>query len=194
MPAVAKPSGSSDEAAEARPAGGDDKGDGRRRRYGGAGLPRGVKHLAKAFTWYLPSAVASDKAWRKLPLGPAGSIDVTLKVNAEGKVVDADYDKKAAKHLVAIIKKTMALVWAGRFALDGKMGKAGREKLRIEVTLSESAPHQDLGKDGKKPHHVFNYGRDLPSMGTPGRAYFTQLSGRHFEARITILSSQSDDN
>jgi hypothetical protein len=190
--AAAAGSGDADQAGKPKIGGDDEAGEGRSRRYGGAGLPRGVEHLAKAFTWYLPSAVASHQAWRELPLGEVGVIEVTLRVNALGKVTGAVFDKQAPEPMRAIITRTMALVQSGRFSLAENRRLAGHETLRIAVTLSQAQPHPDLGKDGREPHHVFNYGRDLPAMGQSGRAYFTQLSGRHFESRISIMASVPD--
>jgi hypothetical protein len=88
-----------------------------------------------------------------------------------------------------LVKRTIALLQAGRFALTSAPGLAGRERLRIEVTLSQREP---LDHPGDDPHHALNLGHDPPTASEPGKAYFTLASGRHFEARVTIVSSDAD--
>jgi len=73
------------------------------------------------------------------------------------------------------------LLGAGAFALSAKTG-AGMEKLLLEVELSERAPSEDSA-----PTHMTSQGFVPPSAGRPGRAHFTLGSGRHFEARLTIV-------
>ncbi len=48
--------------------------------------------MARTFTWWLPSAVSALPAWSKLPLGDAGSIDVTLVVRPDARVDKVEYD------------------------------------------------------------------------------------------------------
>jgi hypothetical protein len=170
--------------------GGEQRGDGRDREYGAAALPRGVKHLARTFTWFLPAAVSAHPAWASLPLGDAGTIEVTLVVGADGALEHADYDLNAPEHLRAIVERTMLLLRAGKYAIAARAGVAGKERLRISVTLSQREPSEAAGR---KPGDALAFGRDWPTLALPGRAYFTLVSGRHFEAQIAIVWSTASE-
>jgi hypothetical protein len=62
--------------------------------------------------------------------------------------------------------------------------------LRISVTLSQREPSQ---AEGRKPGDALAFGRDWPTLAVPGRAYFTLVSGRHFEAQIAIVWSTASE-
>jgi hypothetical protein len=114
-------------------------------------------------------------------------VELEVVLDGEGKLAEQVVDRRASKPMRRLVKRTLALLQAGRFALTSAPGLAGRERLRIEVTLSQREPLEHAGDD---PHEALNLGHDPPTPSAPGRAYFTLASGRHFEATITILGSE----
>jgi hypothetical protein len=46
-------------------------------------------------------------------------------------------------------------------------------------------------KEDSEPAELVERGFEPPRGGTPGRAYFTLASGRHFEARVEVLAEPS---
>jgi len=162
-------------------------GAGKGRTYGAAGGRRGIRVLAPAFTRAIPAAVSADIAWSRLPVGPAGRVTITVTVDSGGKITDVTLPDDAAPHLEDLVNRTMALLRAGRFALSPTDG-AGKQTIAIEVELSEQAP---IEHDSAKPTDALNLGHDAPTATAPGRAYFTLASGRHFEARITVVRSDA---
>lgn len=160
-------------------------GQGPGRSYGAASERRGLRVLAPAFARAIPAAVSADPVWSRLPLGPAGRLEITITLNDDGKIVEVPLPENTPSHLRAIVERTMALLRAGRFALTGATG-AGAETLRIEVTLSQQDP---IEHDSAKPSDALRLGHQPPTADEPGRAHFTLASGRHFEALITVLAS-----
>jgi hypothetical protein len=77
----------------------------------------------------------------------------------------------------------VALLGGGLFALENHLG-AGRELLRLTITLSDRPVHAD-----DDPAQLVERGFEPPRGAAPGRAYFTLASGRHFEAKVQILAS-----
>jgi hypothetical protein len=155
--------------------------------FGAAGLPPGVRNLAAAFCRAIPPATRSDPAWQVLPLGPAGSLRALIVVDDSGRIASAEADpdehrqSPPAPHMKRLLDKTVMLLGGGAFALSAQTG-AGSEKLAIEVELSQRAPSDDA-----EPGHMMSQGYRAPTLATPGHAYFTLGSGRHFEARVTIV-------
>jgi hypothetical protein len=190
-PVMAPPAASSSSSDERRAAAGDgpglggDKGGGERRSYGSEGSRRGVRNLARAFTRAIPPATGADDAWKTLPLGPVGRVDLTVDVDENGRVVAVEVDEKAPRVLDRLVTRTMALLRAGTYALTGVDG-AGREKLRIDVVLSQREPLKAPEEGGDV---ALRFGHEPPEPGHPGRAYFTLVSGRHVEATIAIVST-----
>jgi hypothetical protein len=176
------PSGSAEPArAAGTPAGGG-------RIYGAEGVDPSVMNLAGAFARALPAAVSADRAWSRLALGEIGTIELSLRVDGSGKIADVRLREpdEAPASLRRLADRTVALLRSGRFALSSAAG-AGTETLRVEVVLSQRAPIESASA---RPQDVLQLGHELPLSDRPGRSYFTLASGRHFEATITILSSQ----
>ena len=169
---------------------GSGEGRGRGRRYGAEGTTRGVRNLARAFTRAIPAAVSADRAWGQLPLGEAGQIDVVVEVDGQGKIQQVEVPEDAPEHMRALVRRTRALLQAGRFALRGNSPEAGRETLRIAVVLSQGTP---VDREGASPDDALRLGHERPTRERPGRAYFDLVSGRHFEATITLLGPFDDD-
>lgn len=151
--------------------------------FGAAGVPTALRDLGKAFTRALPRAALGDPLWSKLPLGPAGNVDVVLRIDA-GRLVSAKpKHEPLAPQIRHMLERTVLLLRAGQFALSESDAQSGSETLRIEVTLSKGAPSDPLGAD---PTDAVALGFRAPRRGRPGRAYFTLASGRHIEARVTL--------
>jgi hypothetical protein len=167
------------------------KGEGRGKTYGAAGLPRGVRHLAPAFVRAIPPAVSGDGAWARLDLGPVGEVTLTVVVDDEGRVarIDARHEGDEPRNVMQrLVKRTTALLKAGRYALTARPGAAGRETFRVEVTLTQRDP---IDQDGANPDDALQLGNEPPTLEAPGKAYFTLASGRHFEAVVTIVASEA---
>ncbi|MEZ4444811.1 MAG: hypothetical protein R3B72_37395 [Polyangiaceae bacterium] len=152
-------------------------------------MPRGVQHLAPALARAIPAAVSGDKAWFRMPLGEAGELTLTLVVDAKGKLTGLEPAKKAelSKPMRRLARRVSAVLHAGRFAVAEQPGHAGRETYRITIRLTEGKP---IEQDNAEPHHALEFGYDPPIPGTPGRAYFTYASGKHFEAAVTLVSRE----
>lgn len=136
-----------------------------------------ARGFAKAFTRAVPAANNGDPVWGELPLGPVGSVRVSVTVGTDGAIDDSkvlDKPRKPPPHLARFVDRTLILLRGGRFALTN--GGAGTETLRLDVTLSEH-PIDD---------GPLALGFEAPSPGTPGRAYFQLASGRLVEARVAI--------
>jgi hypothetical protein len=155
--------------------------------FGAAGLPPGVRQLPAAFCRAIPPATRADPAWQTLPLGSAGSIQIVIEIDESGKIVSAEPDpakhrlRAPEPHLKRLVDRTVLLLGAGTFALSAKTG-AGIEKLLLEIELSQRAASEESA-----PTHMTSQGFEPPSANRAGRAHFTLGSGRHFEARLTIV-------
>jgi hypothetical protein len=136
-----------------------------------------ARGFAKAFTRAVPAANSGDPVWGELPLGPVGSVRVSVTVGADGAIDDSkvlDKPRKPPPHLARFVDRTLILLRGGRFALTN--GGAGTETLRVDVTLSER--RMDDGP--------LALGFEAPSPGSPGRAYFQLASGRLVEAKVAV--------
>lgn len=157
-------------------------------RYGQADLPRGMLPLASAFARAVPAAVSNDRAWSRMAVGVAGHVEVTVHIDADGKIAQVSFrdPEHTPSHLQRLVDKTILVMRSGTFALVDARGP-GFETLGIEVTLSQRAPIETANAS---PNDALRLGHDPPARDMPGRAYFTLASGRHFEARIVIIDSR----
>lgn len=163
-------------------------GPGAGRQYGDASGERGVRNLARTFARALPAAVSGQRAWAELPTGHVGAVDATFVVDADGKIRELVVQDGVAPALAALVNRTRGLL-LGELSLTGHAGKnAGRETLRIDVTLSQVPATED--DDGTR---VLLLGHEPPSAGKPGRAYFVLASGRRFDATIRIVTTSLAD-
>jgi hypothetical protein len=160
-------------------------GESGRPRAGSLGEAPGVANLAKAFARAVTAATHRDKVWEELPVGSAGSFEVVITLGDDGSITESVLKDKTEvpAHLVKLLDRTLLLLKAGRFALSRADSTHGSEKLRVEVTLSAGTPDEDA----EDPLHTLNMGFEPPLPDKAGRAYFDHASGRHFEAKITIL-------
>jgi len=152
-----------------------------------------VRNIARAFARALPAAISGDPIWSKLPAGALDPVEVQLVINAEGRIgaakllQDVPLPKEMAKPFARLLKRTMALLQSGTFALSHGGGGRGRETLRIQITLSDGQPSAD---PNAKPLDLESMGHEPPSLKRRGSGYFTLKSGRHFRATISIVASQ----
>jgi len=157
--------------------------------FGGEGLPPGVRSLPSAFTRAIPPATGADPVWQTLPVGSEHPFTIAVEVDAEGHIFRAEIVKEQdgseptsqATHLK---QRVVALLGGGLFALQNNIGE-GRALFRITITLSDRAVHEE-----DDPAQLVERGFDPPHGSSPGRAYFTLASGRHFEAKVQVLSQK----
>lgn len=151
-------------------------------------LPPGVRHLAPAFTRALPASGYADPRWSELPPGSLGRTELEIVVDESGRIsgVSFDPEKPPAPVVEQLVENTVMLLKAGTFSLDALHVSAGRERLALEVTLSdEPSPAPDAA-----PRGLFRKGFEPPSPKRPGYARFTLNSGRRMEALVRILSDR----
>lgn len=153
---------------------------------GAAGMA-GVRNLPLAFTRAVPMAASGDPAWGSLPLGDAGSCELRIEVNEDGRIVSAaPLTSPLAGHLQRLVERTLTFLRAGRFALSHAGVGAGTETLRISVVLSEVEGGVPEDDSSAGPYAL---GFEPPQGPTPGRAWFTLRSGRHVEVAVRIVGS-----
>ncbi len=141
-----------------------------------------VRDLGRAFTRAMPPACDSDKAWGTLAVGNAGSIEVAVTISEEGKISGFEpITKNPPAHLVNTVKRTLALLQGGVFAIAGGSVSSGRQVLRLSVELSDTAVTEDEAKSATA------FGLESRWEGKKGVASFTQSSGRHVEITVEFV-------
>lgn len=155
--------------------------------FGAAGPARGVRNLATAFARAMPIANTGDPVWGTLPLGPAGSLEVSLEVDDTGKLVGADPSESAhaPEHLVRLVERTLALLRAGRFALTGTEPHAGSETFLLEAEIEQVETTGDEDPSMAGPYAL---GFAAPRKGEPGHATFTLRTGRRVKIVIKLVA------
>ena len=157
--------------------GGGENGDGARSGPFGAEGPSAVRSLGRAFARSIAAACQSDAGWAKLPVGDAGAIEVAITVDEGGRITGSRaLDRDPPKQLLALVKRTIALIDAGTFELKGSLG-AGSEVLRIQATLS------DVATDVAGGATALSFGE--------GKSAFTQESGRHVEVTVKVVKVET---
>jgi len=154
--------------------------------FGAQGLPPGVRSLPSAFTRAIPPASGADPIWQSLPTGTQPPFVVTIQVDADGHIADAQIAALPGRSEIPtqfehLRQRVIALLGGGLFALQNNAG-AGQDRFRITISLSDRAVHED-----SEPAELVERGFDPPHGAAPGRAYFTLASGRHFEAKVEVL-------
>jgi outer membrane biosynthesis protein TonB len=150
-----------------------ESGDGAKTGPFGAEGPSAVRSLGRAFTRAIPAACQADPGWGTLPAGSAGAIEIAITIDETGHVTG--YKPLASdppKQLLALVKRTMALLDAGTFALKGNVS-AGVEVLRIQASVSDLEAAEAGGTA------ALSFGE--------GKASFTQESGRHVEVTLRVV-------
>jgi hypothetical protein len=152
--------------------------------FGAEGAPPGVRDLLRSFVRTVPIVASSDTVWSTLPLGTAGSADVTLALDDEGKPRLAS-SSAAPAHLRRLIRKTVSVMSSGRFGISSTDGIATEQKMRIAVTLTqEAAPSQDQAVAGG----VFALRFEPPDDRNVSHAFFTLASGRRVEVAVRPIT------
>jgi len=153
---------------------------------GTAGTIRGVRNLAMAFARAVPMADSGNPAWQTLPIGPAGSLEITIEVNDEGKLVRATPADsfKAPNHLLRVVERTILLLKSGHFAISGTELGAGTMKLSLQATISQVETSVDNDPSATGPYAL---GFGSPQKNAPGYATFTLRSGRKVYIEISIV-------
>jgi hypothetical protein len=147
---------------------------------GGMATPAGVRNLPKAFTRALSNAAAGRAAvWRALPAGKVDEAEITVTVGPQGDIQGHSLDRNASGRVRDLVRRTLASLGAGQFALRASEVSAGQMQLRMTIRLSTGA-----GEGGER---VIEIGFKPPLPGQDGKAYFTLGSGFHFEAEVREL-------
>jgi hypothetical protein len=135
-----------------------------------------VRNLPKAFTRALANAAAGDAArYDRMPAGEVEQVRATIEVGSKGEVTAHWLNREASTRMKDLVRRTIASLGAGQFALHETQVAAGSLELEIEVWLSGSS-------DGSP--RVTEIGYDAPRPGHEGKAYFLFGSGRRFEAKV----------
>jgi hypothetical protein len=156
--------------------------------FGAEGAAAGVRDLVRSFVRAIPIVASSDPGWASLPLGAAGSAEVTLGLDAEGKPFAAQpLESAAPAHLRRLVHKTLTVMSGGRFGVPPSGAPAAEQKLRIAIILTQQDPPADrdvatggafsLRFEPADAHHV-------------SRAFFTLASGRRVEVSVRQLSAR----
>jgi hypothetical protein len=143
-----------------------------------------VRHLPKAFTRALGIASRGDKRWLTLPLGTAGEVRVALAVDEDGRIGELDFGAPnerdrlmpAVRHL---LENARLLLESGRFSVDPSTLRAGVQRLRVRVELSERVASADPNAD---PEHEY----EAPAPGRPGHGSFTLEGGRRVTSWVYL--------
>lgn len=156
--------------------------------FGAEGLPPGVRSLPSAFTRAIPPATGADPIWQSLPVGAQPSFIISVQVDADGHIsgaqIQADHSgRETPLQFEHLRQRVIALLGGGLFALKNN-AVAGSDRFRITISLSDRTV-----QDENAPAELVERGFDPPRGTSPGRAYFTLASGRHFEAKVEVLSS-----
>lgn len=156
----------------------EESGGGQRAGTFGAEGAGSVRDLGRAFTRAIPPACQADAAWSKLSVGDGGAIEVAIAVDETGHITGfKPLSEDAPGHLVALVKRTLALLDAGTFAVRSGAVSAGTEVLRIRASLHDIDESELGGAAGLS----FAYER------SKGKAGFTQPGGRHVEVSVEVV-------
>lgn len=164
-----------------------DAGSPSRSAFGAVGSRHGVRNLATAFARAMPIANSGDPAWTSLPLGDAGTMDVTLTIDDGGKLLSATPvdPQKAPAHLVRLVQRTLTFLRAGTYALS-TTSTSGAETFRIVARIEQvEVPSDDASRAGP-----FALGFRPPVSGQAGYATFTLQDGRRITIDIHVVATR----
>lgn len=100
----------------------------------------GAGDLGRALTRALPAANQGDGSWRELEGAFSASLDVRFPIDAEGRVGGFEPLAEApAPRLVKLVRRTLALVMGGTFALRSDTVGAGAQIVRFVVRVAPPA-------------------------------------------------------
>jgi len=170
--------------AEARAPGEPGHGQGARGARGsfGAEGSGSVRSLGRAFTRAIPPACQADAGWSALPPGSAGTARVVIEIDAEGHVAGWTPEKgSVAPHFEGLMRRTLALLRSGTFAVQGTTVSAGVQVIEISATVGEAAAAPESGGAIDLAWR-FEEGR--------GTASFSQAGGRRVEITLRVVRAQ----
>jgi hypothetical protein len=85
-----------------------------------------------------------------------------------------------AKHLENLVKRTVALLQSGTFAVQSGAVTAGKQTIEISAVLSDTA----AAEEGAADSLAWRF------EGGKGAASFTQASGRHVEITLRVIRTE----
>ncbi|MFO0661146.1 MAG: hypothetical protein U0165_15135 [Polyangiaceae bacterium] len=139
-----------------------------------------ARDLPRAFTRASKDAGHGDKTWGEIGPGHTLKIEVDIEVDSEGKIAGSKpHTASPPPVLIELVRRTIALLRYGVFALKADALAAGSIRLRIVATTSEVDPSSVSGGTSSMSYE-YNSGH--------GAARFTQVSGRHVELVIDVLN------
>jgi outer membrane biosynthesis protein TonB len=141
-----------------------------------------VRSLGRAFTRAIPPACQADAGWGALPAGSAGTARVVIEIDAEGHVAGWKPEKGSVPpHFESLVKRTLALLRSGTFAVQGSTVSAGAQVIEISATLGEAT----AAAEGSAMDLAWRFedGR--------GTASFTQASGRRVEVTLRVVKAMT---
>jgi hypothetical protein len=154
--------------------------------FGAEGAAAGVRDLVRSFVRAIPIVASSDPVWSTLPLGGAGTADVTLGLDGEGKPFAAQpLESAAPAHLRRLVHKTLSVMAGGRFAAPSDT-PAAEQKLRIAIALTQQEPPGDREASGG----AFGLRFEPADAHHVSRAFFTLASGRRVEVSVRQLAAR----
>ena len=156
--------------------------------FGAEGAAAGVRDLVRSFVRAIPIVASSDPIWSSLPLGAAGSAEVTLGLDGDGKPFAAQpLESAAPAHLRRLVQKTLTVMSGGRFGVPPSDAPAAEQKLRIAIALTqqEPSPDRDVATGG-----AFSLRFEPADAHHVSRAFFTLASGRRVEVSVRQLSTR----
>jgi len=158
----------------ARPAGiGADASAGAATLFGAAGV-RFAADLATTFTRAFPQAASADPLWLAASLGDAGTADVTLALDDEGRLENSAIGGAPSAALRRGIERTLSLLASRAFT-----ARAAVTKLRVSAHVARDDRHDGLHGD------VFALSGGSFS-GEVGSAFFALPSGAGAGRRIDV--------
>jgi hypothetical protein len=140
--------------------------------YGAVG-ERSATDLATSFTHGFPQAASGDPAWRTIPLGSAGEIDLVITLDDAGHIEGTQILGAPTPALAGGVRRTLSLIKGRPFVSKGKT-----TKLHLTATVSTDAVHDGLHGD------VFAIGKSF--AGGEGSAFFALAIGRRVDVRVRL--------
>jgi hypothetical protein len=143
--------------------------------FGAAGV-RYATDLATTFTRAFPQAASADTAWETAPFGGAGSADVTLVIDADGRLVSSAVTGAPSAALRQGVARTLALLAPRAFTAREAM-----TKIRVTARVSRDDVHDGLHGDvfalsgGSFSGDLGTAFFALPPANGPGRRVDVQL-------------------
>jgi hypothetical protein len=152
--------------------------------FGAEAAEAGPRDLVRSFVRAIPAAASSDPEWATVPVGPAGSADLTLVLDDDAKPYAKEpIDPHVPAPLRRLIQKTLLVLSGGRFAALGEAPASQKLRIAVSVTQLTPAPASEMQSGG-----AFGLGFEPPNDQKVSRAFFTLASGRHIE--VTVRPAQ----